>query len=143
MHVREAKSGHARSIALNDTARAALRSQLSVQNVLGKGQGYVFGVGNGEKRRSVRNAFEGAVKRAGLTDVVFHTLRHTCATTLINDGIPVTTVMQMLGHRAVATTMKYFHAAPSEMKRAMQRDSQVTGRMMRVGSFSDDDGKDR
>ncbi len=129
VHIREAKSGKARSIALNDASRGALRGQMSINNVVNRGEGYVFGKEDGTKRLSTRNAFESAVKRAGLKDVVFHTCRHTTATTLINDGVPVTTVMQMLGHRALATTMKYYHAAPQQVRLAMQRPHQVTGKV--------------
>ena len=37
----------------------------------------------------------------------FHTSRHTCATLLIYDGVPLTTVQKILGHTSIKTTQIY------------------------------------
>lgn len=48
------------------------------------------------------------VKSAGITKrVTFHTARHTCATLLISQGVPITTVQKILGHSSVKTTQIY------------------------------------
>jgi len=39
--------------------------------------------------------------------VTWHTARHTCATILIHDRVPITTVQKLLGHANVKTTMIY------------------------------------
>ena len=36
-----------------------------------------------------------------------HGLRHTCATLLIHQGVPITTVQKLLGHTSVKTTEIY------------------------------------
>ena len=38
---------------------------------------------------------------------IFHTARHTCATLLIHQGVPITTVQKLLGHTSVKTTEIY------------------------------------
>jgi integrase len=49
----------------------------------------------------------------------FHGMRHTCATLLLQAGVPVHVVAQRLGHKKVETTMEiYAHALPS-----MQQDA--------------------
>ena len=40
--------------------------------------------------------------------ITFHTSRHTCATLLIYEGVPVTTVQKILGHTSLKTTQIYF-----------------------------------
>ena len=47
---------------------------------------------------------------------VFHVFRHTCATNLASNlRVPVTTISEILGHKAIATTMKYAHAKPDHI----------------------------
>jgi len=39
--------------------------------------------------------------------ITFHTARHTCATLLVHQGVPITTVQRILGHTSVRTTQIY------------------------------------
>lgn len=39
--------------------------------------------------------------------VLFHVARHTCATLLVHQGVPITTVQKLLGHTSVRTTEVY------------------------------------
>jgi hypothetical protein len=41
--------------------------------------------------------------------VTWHTLRHTFASRLLNRGVDIVTVQQLLGHSAVTVTMRYTH----------------------------------
>ncbi|MBR2456113.1 MAG: site-specific integrase [Bacteroidaceae bacterium] len=41
------------------------------------------------------------------TRVTFHTARHTCATLLCHQGVPITTVQRILGHTKLTTTQLY------------------------------------
>lgn len=47
-------------------------------------------------------------KKAGIkTRITFHTARHTCATILCHQGVPITTVQKILGHTKLTTTQLY------------------------------------
>jgi len=69
----------------------------------------------------VKNAFRGALERAGLAGqgFAFHSIRHTFATTLYRSGIPLLTVSKLLGHRSVKTTERYLGVRLDEKREAV------------------------
>jgi integron integrase len=60
---------------------------------------------------SFQKAVREAARKAGIDKhVTVHTLRHSFATHLLQDGYDIRTVQELLGHRDIRTTMVYLHA---------------------------------
>ena len=69
-------------------------------------------------QRGVQWAVKQAAKAAGiLKEVHTHTLRHTFATHLLEDGMDIMSLKDLLGHQNIETTMEYLHIAQLDSQR--------------------------
>lgn len=90
-------------------------------------QTYLF-IGNPHTSEETENCFsqrgvqwivKTLSKKAGiLKDVNVHTLRHSYATHLLEDGLDIVSIKELLGHANIETTMVYLHVAQSGRKKA-------------------------
>jgi len=58
-----------------------------------------------------------AAKRAGITGVHPHVLRHSCATHCLNHGMDIRHVQELLGHTSLIATQKYLHLATANLQK--------------------------
>lgn len=61
---------------------------------------------------SISGMFDKRVRALGLRKIRLHDLRHTAATLMLSDGVPVKTVADLLGHDPRVTLATYAHAVP-------------------------------
>lgn len=79
---------------------------------------FVFPDGSEVTSKALRSGFERAVRVCeGLPlekrdKVTFHCLRHTAASLMVAEGVPLFDVAKILGHSTLAVTMRYAHFAP-------------------------------
>ena len=86
--------------------------------------GYVFtGVKGGRLNPNYTSRrFKHYVRLARLPgNIRFHSLRHTCASWLVQRGVSLPIVQAILGHSTVRVTQRYAHLAPDVMRAAMQQ----------------------
>jgi integrase len=117
------KNGKGRSIKLTRHAVEALKAHRATQNAerlkagsLWQDNGLVFCTHGGrplDSHNVARTSFKPLLERAGLPDIRFHDLRHTCATLLLSRGHHPKLVQELLGHASVALTLdRYSHVLP-------------------------------
>jgi integrase len=67
-----------------------------------------------DRRNVTTHRFKPLLKRAGLPQIRFHDLRHTCATLLLTKNVNPKIVSEMMGHASIAITLDtYFHVLPN------------------------------
>ena len=69
-------------------------------------------------RTWLQRAFKKACGKADIEGIRFHDLRHTAATRLVEAGIPLHAVAELLGHSSVRMTERYSHPQESVIKAA-------------------------
>ena len=98
----ETKSGKSRIIPMNSKVIAVLTS-------LEQSSEYVFNI-DGNKIGDIKKCWSTALRRAKIDNFRFHDLRHTAATRMIEKGVDIITVKEILGHADISTTMRYTHS---------------------------------
>jgi integrase len=71
----------------------------------------------------MRNQWDRVKGHMGLNadeDFVPHCLRHTCASRLVQRGVPLKAVQEILGHASITVTQRYAHLAPGNLTDAMK-----------------------
>jgi integrase len=111
------KTGKIRTVPINTEARMVLDIW-----AIGKKNEFVFY--NHETGRpfvDLKAGFALACRKAGIDGVTWHTLRHTFASRLLNRGVDIVTVQQLLGHSTVTVTMRYTHTNLDSKKAAVAK----------------------
>jgi integrase len=113
------KNDEAVHVPLNSAALAAIRSLPSWQ----ERKGPIFRNLNHPGKAVLSNDhwFKPAVKKAGISDFKWHDLRHTFASWLVQNGVPLDRVSRLLGHKSLMMTMRYAHLAPNQLHEDVAR----------------------
>ena len=111
IHIRQSKYKKDRIVPLSNLIAKGLKKYLKVENP----NIWLF---NGKEINGQYSAkglswiMREALKKTSIQKQVnFHSLRHSYATHLLEDGINIVIIKQLLGHATIATTMIYLHVA--------------------------------
>jgi integrase len=127
--VMDGKSGKSRAVYM-----PAQVKKLFKEMTLGEPEGLIFPGPDGKPLREITSYFRTAVKKLGFNEGItdrrerfsFHSLRHTAASFLIQSGVDLYTVKEILGHGSIALTERYSHLADHALKKAAQKMPDLT-----------------
>jgi len=114
IHVRQTKYKKDRIVPLSPTMVIGLKKYLSAENP----HLWLFNGKEASGKYSVRGlswVMRENLKKTSITkDVNLHSLRHSYATHLLEEGLNIVTLKELLGHAQITTTMIYLHVAQCE-----------------------------
>lgn len=100
------KGNKTRIVPLNKHAIECIEAYLEER---GREEGYLFvtELGNRLSRGNLSRSIMSYAKKINLGVVTTHTLRHACATHLLEKGADITIIQELLGHESIVTTQIY------------------------------------
>lgn len=107
LHGEQVKNGEDLHISLNDAAMSVLYARRWVHKT------YVFTYNGKPIKRLTTRAWYKALKRAGIENFRWHDLRHTWASWLVQEGVPLYAVQEMGGWKTIGMVRKYAHLSPA------------------------------
>ena len=128
--LRDTKSNKNRPLFLTDEVKTMLARRRTAE---AKSTDLVFPDKNGNKVVQISDSFNRAIDKLklneGITDrrdkVTFHSLRHTYASMLVQAGVDIYHVKELLGHSSIALTERYSHLSESTLKQAALKIQEV------------------
>jgi site-specific recombinase XerD len=117
IHIRDVKGRKDRYTILSDRGSATLKEYLRDY----KPDNWLFAGANPKKRITIRTAqaiFEHARENAGIQkEVSIHSLRHSFATHLLENGVDLRYIQELLGHKNSKTTEIYTHVSNKDLSK--------------------------
>ena len=118
IHIRRSKYNKDRIVPLSNYMAVGLKKYLALEQPLT----WLFNgkqLGSPYSSKGISWVMRQAVTTGGITkSVTVHSLRHSYATHLIEDGLNIITVKDLLGHSKIETTMVYLHVAQCPLIKA-------------------------
>lgn len=122
LHIREGKGRKDRYVPLPDILIRGLKNYLYADNpVIWLFNGYPSKEGKATpySQNGIQWVIREAKKKSGqVKDITAHTFRHSYATHLLEDGLDIMSIKDLLGHATIETTLIYLHIAIVDKHRA-------------------------
>ena len=111
------KNGDIRKVPVLGEALDLLRAYHSEHRIVGREElfpGRIKG-----QSMDFRKQWVAALKQAEIKDFRWHDLRHSCASFMVQNGLDLRLVAELLGHRTLQMSMRYSHLAKEHLKQAI------------------------
>ncbi len=100
--------------------RTTLERSQAAQLWIDSNHVFVTDIGEPCDPRNALRALKAAARQAGLDGIGLHTLRHSAASVMLSEGVPLNVVSQILGHSGISITADvYGHIAPDVSRSAL------------------------
>lgn len=116
---RTAKSLQTREVPLNAEARSIV-SSLRSSAAGARPDDYVFASEDGGRMDNFQTSWDTIRRAASLTDFRFHDLRHTFASRLVQAGVDLFRVKELMGHADISMTLRYAHLRADDLVAAVE-----------------------
>ena len=108
------KSGKSRAVPINDMLFEFFHARKNKSE-------YVFpNPKTGMPYVDLKRQFRNACRRADIKGLRFHDLRHTFASRLVEKGVDIETVRDLLGHSSITITQRYTHSTDERKRVAVE-----------------------
>ncbi|MBT4405509.1 MAG: site-specific integrase [Acidiferrobacteraceae bacterium] len=122
LYLAQTKGGEWQTVPITEEARQLLVKRMRLRDQVCPDSPYVFfheivkaGAEIGDIVGGLKKSFASACIQAGIKDFRIHDLRHTFASWLVMDGVPLYEVSKMLRHSSIKMTERYAHLAPDHL----------------------------
>lgn len=115
-----AKSGHTRRVPLNSDALEVL-TVWHAKHGKAADAAFVFPGKGGARMTRLDKGWASLVKTAGIKNFRLHDCRHHFASKLVQAGVDLYTIKELLGHSEIAMTERYSHLAPDNLRAAVEK----------------------
>lgn len=118
------KGRNQRFIPISDEALTSILSQRERKKVFQMNKAYLFCKNDGKRFTGdyISKRFKLACKAAGVDQSIhFHSLRHSFASNLVQKGVPLYTIKELLGHSSISTTEIYSHLNMDSLREAIKK----------------------
>lgn len=112
LYSEDQKGRRTSSVPINEAAMDALKNRAGIHKEL------VFTY-QGSRIGSAKKSFAKACDQASMRDFRIHDLRHTTASWMVQRGVPLAAVKEVMRHKSIQTTMRYAHLAPENTRAAV------------------------
>jgi len=132
LRLADSKTG-AKVIPLSPQAVALLRHASDAEGDR-DAEAFVCAGSDGRPLRNFRRSWRSIRKRAGLEDVRIHDARHSIASDMLADGMTLSEIGLVLGHKSTQTTARYAHYADESRRDIAKRMGDAVERRTREGA---------
>lgn len=112
LHEGETKTGEPRTVPCTPRVLAIIQQRQAA------GQHKLFPTMTSSQCRKQWEDLRGLLGRDDDAGFIPHVMRHTCATRLVAEGVPLNVVQAWMGHKVISTTMRYAHLAKGQLDAA-------------------------
>lgn len=114
LHAGKTKTGDPRSVPCSDRVKEIINKRRTAGNTL------IFDDMSNPQLRKSWDDLRAVLGKNDDAGFIVHVLRHTCATRLVSEGVPLVTVQNWMGHKVIQTTMRYAHMSQGQLQAAVQ-----------------------